>query len=557
VGRPKYWAGMLAGACIVLLAGFLMFGPGGRDDVYKTLWPARTFAESGRIINYNGEALEQSSSLLHVLALGAIHKVAGWNLPDLNFVFILCCGMGCLALGRVLAPRMGISDPLGWGIAMGGQAVFAYWAMGGLDGALAGLCWLLFACACGGYLEKGGRRQGIGVFLGACLVVLVRPEGILVGVGAVLALLLLRIAAGNADKVTVSRLLVVLCMMAAVAGALMAWRLWHSGSWMPQPVMAKAGGMGWERAWGGLRYVGRETLRHPELGFLWVGLLVAGVAMVKGRHANITLQLAWTIAVSGLAFVVLTGGDWMENGRFLVPFVPLACLILAARLEGLPRMAGKCLMIVWIGVSIAGLVLTARHNGTGYSPLLMRENPYWGAAAGRPFTERYNRVHLRDVQPFAALKAAVQEVQTREGRPAVVLSQQAGMMAYYLAAECPSQFRFMDLVGLCTKDFTDCPVTSGRGNFNGGLNMDLVYFFDDLAKLQSGCGIEKPDIVYGLDDPKGSLFMHVLGQGYRLAYLQDGLMPMGGTWFPGLEIEAVEFIVVREDSGNAETIEPQ
>ena len=64
--------------CLLLLmaVAFLAFGPGGDDDAHITYTAAKNLAETGAITNTNGEAVEQGSSLLHVILLGYTYKLA-------------------------------------------------------------------------------------------------------------------------------------------------------------------------------------------------------------------------------------------------------------------------------------------------------------------------------------------------------------------------------------------------------------------------------------------------------------------------------------------------
>ncbi|HEX2899943.1 MAG TPA: hypothetical protein VHS96_09515, partial [Bacteroidia bacterium] len=518
--KPWSWMGFAAGAGVMLLAGFLLFGPTGRDDVYKTLWPAFTFADSGRILNYNGDALEQSSSLLHVLVLGGLHRLTGLGLPDLNFIFIIVCGLASLGMTLRLSRRMGIHAPVHLGLVLGMQAAFVYWAMGGLDSVLAALVWLLLLDAVSGFLD-GGRPHWM-VF-SVLLTVLVRPEGAFVamaGLGAAWSLGSVGLNPGpdatragaegqqRTGKVG-KRLLMVLGAVLAAAVLVGCWRIWHSGQWWPQPVAAKSGGFGVEKTLDGLRYLWRETLVHPELAVLWGALAWSGWSLLRRRLGSRTELLALGFAGGSLGFVVLSGGDWMENGRFLVPVMPLLVLVSFRRIGETGIGWQRWLKVGWICLSVWGLVHTARWHSTGYPPWLHSERMQrFGLDSDTPemaFVERYNRVHLRDIAPLAALRAATQEVHAVKRAPVTILSQQAGMMAFHLAKSHFGRFRFIDLVGLCTPDFTDCPVTKARGNFRGGLNMDLMYFFDDLPRIEAECGIAAPDIVFGLDDSAGTL----------------------------------------------------
>src|SRR5689334_2064756 len=58
---------------VAVLHGALLYTASGHDDSHITYWAARTLAASGEILNYNGERIEQSSTLLLVLLLAAAH----------------------------------------------------------------------------------------------------------------------------------------------------------------------------------------------------------------------------------------------------------------------------------------------------------------------------------------------------------------------------------------------------------------------------------------------------------------------------------------------------
>lgn len=551
---PRAWWGVAAGTLLLAL-GFLLLGPTGRDDVYKTLWPAKTFGETGRILNYNGDPIEQSSSLLHVVMVGAMFRLTGWGLPDLNFCYVLACGLLCMALATKLARNIGLQVAPWAGILLGGQAVFVYWALGGLDAVLAALAVLALVHVMGQAQASArvGKRLGraTAMVLAAGMVVTARPEGAFVaGLGLALAASLATWRKAEAWRWELRRLGGALALVALLATAVGCWRLWHSGQVVPQPVVAKAGGLGLGKLLDGLRYLAWETYRHPELLALWMGMATGTVALVRGHLRSLPYRLAWAMAVAAIGFVVASGGDWMENGRFLVPIIPLMVLVTLVEVEALTPRWRQGLLWAWLAASLAGLAMTARLHSTGYSPLLHSKDSLQGTAASFSFTERYNRVHLRDVAPLQALRQVVAARYAQAGKPVTVLSQQAGMLPYHLACTHFGQFRFMDLVGLCTADFTDCTVTQGRGNYRGGLNMDLVYFFDDLDRLRAECGIQAPDIVFGLDDQDGTLRKHVMAQGYRLVDVQAGLMPMNHPLLPGLEIERDEFVAERDmDAG--------
>jgi hypothetical protein len=258
---------------------------------------------------------------------------------DLNFAFILSCGLASIFLAVALARQLGLRRPGLAGVALGLQPIFLYWSFGGLDSALAAVCYLLFLRGVSGFLD-GGRPWGLAA--GAVLVAAVRPEGALVaGCGLALAALpaLLRRTEGGGRGLRGLAAAMGWILLAAVGIA--GWRIWHSGHWVPQPVVAKAGGWGWWKAREGLRYLYHATLRNPGLGILWMGLAASVARLARRRPAEPLLLLATALAVSGLGFVLLSGGDWMENGRFIVPFVPLLVLLVVAGLERLPAAPGR------------------------------------------------------------------------------------------------------------------------------------------------------------------------------------------------------------------------
>ena len=76
---------ILALPSVFLVAvGLRYFVSTGRDDSHITYWPAYTLAHFGDILNYNGERVEQSSSLLHVLVLATFHKLTGVDVVTLD-----------------------------------------------------------------------------------------------------------------------------------------------------------------------------------------------------------------------------------------------------------------------------------------------------------------------------------------------------------------------------------------------------------------------------------------------------------------------------------------
>ncbi|MFN8393488.1 MAG: hypothetical protein U0176_02300 [Bacteroidia bacterium] len=563
--RGRQFLAVLLGAGILLLLGAILLGPTGRDDVYKTLWPAHTFSETGNILNYNGEKLEQSSSLLHVLLLGALHRVVGGELPFLNLVFVLVCGLLAQALALNLLQKLGIEVRWTFGLLVGLQPIMMYWAWGGLDGALAAFILLVWIGAVAGLLQMDGVdwKQWGKVAGAGLLVAMVRPEAWMVAlVGLGIAWAILRKSAGGISS---RKWLGLFGVLLVSAGLVAAWRFWFTGGWLPQSAMAKASVLAPVRWIAGCKYLVWLLIRHPELLVPAVGVLAWMIQALKRKTLSPGIALLLGLVLSGLAFIALSGGDWMENGRFFVPYLFPAMILAWAWLEGRGRSWTRGVAAGWGVLSILGLFLMARSQNTGY-PLwfdagksIEVENECLKAWASReniaePLIdgqfhpiESQNRIHLRDISPAKALVWATDLVFERKKQPVVVLSQQAGMVPYHLGLARSGKFRFIDLVGLCTRDFTDCPVTSGRGNLSGGLNMDLCYLFSDWERIEDGCAVPKPDIVFSLADEAAGLEACVESAGYQVVYRQFGALPAGPSWLSGMALDAGEFIAVRKE----------
>ena len=81
---PARW--FLFSALAFVVVAFLIYGQSGPDDAYITYWPARALAEHGRIWNYNGVRVEQSSSLSLVVVLAILYRLTPFSMPVVAFL---------------------------------------------------------------------------------------------------------------------------------------------------------------------------------------------------------------------------------------------------------------------------------------------------------------------------------------------------------------------------------------------------------------------------------------------------------------------------------------
>src|SRR6478609_10334281 len=91
--------------CLVVGGSLALFGSGGGDDSHITWWVVDTFKKTGRILNLNGAAIEQSSSLGLVFIVAALKFVFQFKTPALGVMLsLLAAAMTCL-MGAKLAEQ--------------------------------------------------------------------------------------------------------------------------------------------------------------------------------------------------------------------------------------------------------------------------------------------------------------------------------------------------------------------------------------------------------------------------------------------------------------------
>src|SRR4051794_6793825 len=124
---------LIVPAVLSLLLAVLLFGQGGQDDSYITFWPARTLAEHGQILNYNGVRLEQSSSLSLVVVLALLYKLLPLSLPTVGYLTSLSAALVTMLLAPRIAGRMGLFARAGIVATIGTVGCFGYWATSGME----------------------------------------------------------------------------------------------------------------------------------------------------------------------------------------------------------------------------------------------------------------------------------------------------------------------------------------------------------------------------------------------------------------------------------------
>jgi hypothetical protein len=162
-----------------------------------------------------------------------------------------------------------------------------------------------------------------------------------------------------------------------------------------------------------------------------------------------------------------------------------------------------------------------------------------------------NKIHRRDaVTVSQLLPIADAVVAAVPSRRINVMTGQAGMIAYHLAARHYGRVNILDLWSLTDRQVLDC---FPRGSIASSKWGTLIGTYRPLAQheqLTALCGMPLPDIFYneGLEPHMRPLFSSL---GYVLVYHQTGRIPNGhSSWFQA-DYPAEGFIAVKQEIAHA------
>lgn len=502
LGRP---AGLVAAALASLGIAIMLWGQGGQDDTYISYWPARTLAEHGEILNYNGLRLEQSSSLSLVVLLALLYKLTPWSMPTVGFVASLGAALGAALLAARLARRMGLQARTAVATAILTAAPFGYWATSGTETPLTALAALWFIDALTRRPAPRGRPFWLELTIAALLFAAVRPETPVLQIGIVVAFLILSVVSarreGHAQALPPKTLAARAGVGVAAIAVVLAFRKLYFDAWLPNPATLKSHGFD---SGEGFVYLWDVTLRAGvfPLVLAAAGVAVVVLSLVRGP-INSLAALISALALGQLAFTVISGGDWMIGGRFLAPIVPALVLLGFLAIEAAAP-APRARLAIAAGYTLLNLVFAVQLLHQGHSdgqPLWTMERVFKRAekrlgAKAFARVELLNQIHRRDAFTTHALlpitDAVVAHVKTR---PVYVMTGQAGMIAYHLASRHFRKVVVLDLWSLTDRQLIDCfpPGTVQTGKWGSFLG---AYPLTQHEALTARCGLPLPDIYY-------------------------------------------------------------
>ncbi len=542
---------------VAFFHGLFLYGAAsGRDDAYITYWAAQALSHFGTIINYNGEPLEQSSSLLHILLLAILHRLVEIPLPILGVLF--SAGMGTLTVLASWRLAVFLEISSAWFIALF-SALFpylVYWSFSGLETTLVAVIVIGLVYSVSQFLtQKISISLFLLTFLAILAYILVRPEAIFITLTFIVGIaVLLSYQQQSFSTVYLGKLFILFGISLTVFVAISLWRYHVFGQLFPQPVYGKTGPIDVAKIILGIRYL-IEHYWIPSLVFLMI-LTVFSCRNVwrypshsKRRVAFITML---SLVITTLAFIVVVGGDWMEGGRFLVPIIPLLLLLGLFDLK-VSRWERNALLLMLALVATIDTAKFFKERSIGipfflakevYHPVLQDFNVsedtfFW--------FEKANQEHLRDIPFLVTLERIITRLLAVEPEPIVMVSGQMGMVPFYIVQKHFGQVEFMDMKGLTTPHFTHCHVTRHLSTNRFGLHLTHADFFSHFNEIYSQCFPKLPAIIYELGG--GKRIEIVENNGYRVVYAQSGVILTKDGWTQR-KAWAGQYLAVREDLAN-------
>jgi hypothetical protein len=515
---------------MLLGIGLVLFTNSGPDDTHITYWPALTLLRSGRVTNYNGDPIEQSSSLAHVVLTALASRLSGSSVTTAGHLLAITSGVACLPVVYLLACRMTPRAKSAVPLFVATTAPFLHWTYGGLEAPIFGLSMLLVAWSSAEYLRRPSAR-GLGwAGLAMFFMMAARPEAVLVLACAVVALVVFAtVRARRRGELLRSTLAAELRLLATVAVSAVAIFLVHfliGRHIFPNPVRAKEHGLDLS---GGLRYLALAV----GWRWLWAALAIGlGMKIVAWRAPRIsrargaTEQMVTLLAMAYLAFIATVGGDWMWGARMLAHAAPLLGLlvVLGATTVLRRRIRGPWLALLLVAGNILPILAIARGSRTG--------RPVWEVPKMRELVrDRYptstydwpelaSGVSIRDIPVTEELQGILRSLApfVTTG-PIVVASRQAGFTIFHALLQEHPPVRFIDLHNLVTDDFLSCGGSYLRRETHGAL-LPLKLLIHPPPELLRACPIVRPHVFF--DTPRASEPETAENFGYTIVWMQRG-----------------------------------
>lgn len=429
---------LLAGALVLAVVAFLYHANALKawtvDDSFITYRYAENAAAGHGFVFNVGERVEGYTSFLWVAVL-AVTTLVGLPIVATSKILGVLAGIGCLVV-ITLAPRWvrGVSAYAAAlaVLLLGTHGSLAVWSVSGMETTLVAFVWTSAGLAMVRLLQREAPTIRMQAFTGVLLALaaMARPEGNLFA--GVLGLWLLPMA----FRARSWKPLLPVVVFTAIYGAYFICRFAYYGWLLPNTFYAKVG-LGWKQLRNGGIYVWEFLCASWPLvlgaGAGAVALLLRGGKEWWPILAILALDTAW---------IVYAGGDHMAAYRFIVPMLPLLCMI-----------------AVFAFFSVRGV--SSQETGVPSYPFLRKFRAAvtvtflivaagWNLHARVHDTKMYAYVMFDGIVPIGK---EVGEWLDRELPPdALVATNTAGSVAYY------SRRPVIDMLGLCDEAIGHRPI---------------------------------------------------------------------------------------------------
>jgi len=351
-------------------------------------------------------------------------------------------------------------------------------------------------------------------------------------------------------KALIRKAVYVLILVAAFSLLIFLLRYLYFGQMFPQPVAAKSDGLSIASMLRGADYLYRHVFVHPEMVLL---VLLAGGAGLRVLYrardtiSDLAISLPILFVAIHFAFILLSGGDWMEGGRFLVPIIPI---LAALAVLGVSTVTKERFIVLTLSalvlLEVLGLGVFARQGSTSVPIWHSPKMPSDVVIDDLSWFEKMNRINTRDIQVTTKLDSLVTSLRETRSEAITIMSGQMGMVAYYIALEHFGSVQFVDRFGLTTAHIMSCEITSRLPAGRTGRQLQLETYFNNREALHTICTMPEPMIIFDIDSKDAKRQKLVSQNGYIVIYSQTGNV-QGHSILKGRPVSADAFIAVRKD----------
>jgi arabinofuranosyltransferase len=316
----QWTAGLIVLAAIVLHN--IVIHPWMLDDAFITFRYAENYASGLGLVYNPAEHVEGYTTFLWVILLG-LCKIIGLNIVIFSKVLAAIFATGTIVLVmtgyRFISEVNRLESALA-AIFLATCGIFAPWVSSGMEVTLFTYLILLTLFL---YIKaiKSINSHKYFVMTGGllALTVLTRPEG------AILVIIIFADSLYRSIKKHNLNILSITLPAALTYVPYFIWRINYYGYLLPNTFYAKVDNSAAQVA-RGFEYMGNFVL--PSI-FLLI-LAVIGIICINRRQRGNTIYLMISAILLFTIYIVIVGGDCMPAFRFVVPVMPLICILAAA-----------------------------------------------------------------------------------------------------------------------------------------------------------------------------------------------------------------------------------